>query len=305
MKTALVTGSAGFIGRHFTEHLVTKGWDVDLVDIANPWPRNTDCRRYFAESEKRYDLVIHAAAVVGGRAQIDGNPLAVCENFAIDVAAAQWAVRTRPAHFVYFSSSAAYPVWLQRGRSKDDAYLTPRKLAESDIDLDLPELPDAMYGHAKINGERLCRLMTAEGVRCHIFRPFSGYAGDQDTSYPFGAFVARAKRQDRPFELWGDGTATRDWVHVDDIVHAAMVAAENNLPGPYNLCTGVGTTFNQLADMVTAAARYKPFIDRKLDAPVGVQYRVGDPEQLNTFYKPEITLHDGIRRALDTELAGR
>lgn len=303
MKTALVTGSAGFVGRHSTEYLVAHGWDVELVDIANPWPRNCDVRRFFAESEKRYDLVIHAAAVVGGRANIDGAPLEIAENLSIDAAALRWAVRTKPRHFVYFSSSAAYPVYLQNGKAKESASIDPSRLCESDIDLKLPELPDAIYGWAKLTGERLCAVAAAEGVRCHIFRPFSGYSADQDLCYPFPAFVDRALRHARPFEIWGTGEQRRDFVHVDDVIAAVMTAVDNDLTGPYNLCTGIGTSFNNLARMVTKAAGYEPLYERQLDAPTGVAHRVGDPTLLNTFYTPTVTLQDGVDRAMHTALA--
>lgn len=304
MKKALVTGSAGFVGRHLVGHLVAAGWDVDMVDIANPFPHNLDVRRFFAESEKVYDAAFHCAAVVGGRATIDGSPLDLSVNLALDQAAIAWAVRTRPRHFVYFSSSAAYPVWLQQGPSKDPAHLNLRRLVETDIDPMLPELPDAIYGWIKVTGERLCALAAAEGVKCHVFRPFSGFAEDQNPEeYPFPAFIRRALRKDRPFEIWGTGDQQRDWIHVDDIVQAVMVAVDNDLPGPYNLCTGVGTSFNTLADMVTAAVGYRPLYDRKPAAPTGVQHRVGDPTLLNTFYTPTISLQEGIDRAMHAALA--
>lgn len=303
MKKALVTGSAGFVGRHLVSHLIAHDWLVDLCDVSYSFPNGVDCRRFYAESEKVYDAAFHCAAVVGGRATIDGSPLDLSVNLALDQAAITWALRTRPRHFVYFSSSAAYPVWLQKGPSKDDAHLNVRKLKESDIDPLLPELPDALYGWIKVTGERLCALAAAEGVQCHTFRPFSGYGEDQSTEYPFGAFIRRALRRDRPFEIWGTGNQQRDLIHIDDIVAAVMVAVDNDLPGPYNLCRGVGTSFNELADMVTKAAGYRPLYDRKPAAPTGVQHRVGDPTLLNTFYTAKIDLQEGIDRAMHQALA--
>jgi nucleoside-diphosphate-sugar epimerase len=303
VKRAMVTGSAGFVGRHIVDRLVADGFDVSLCDLGYPWPNSIDCRTVFAEDTTRYDLVVHCAAVVGGRAKIDGEPLAIADNLSIDAAAMQWALRTRPHHFIYFSSSAAYPVYLQNAKPKSggEAYLNPRKLVESDIDHKLPELADQTYGLCKLVGERLAAIVNAEGVPVHVFRPFSGYGADQSADeYPFPSFIDRAVRKERPFTIWGTGDAVRDWVHVDDIVNAVMCAVNGDILGPVNLCTGIPTTFNDLARTVCGAAGYTPLYDRKLGAPTGVAYRVGDPTLLNTFYTPQITLQEGIERALFT-----
>lgn len=299
VKTALITGAAGFIGSSFLRHLDAESWDIEVCDIAFPFPNSIDCRRFFAESEKRYDLVIHAAAVVGGRAQIDGNPIAVADSMAIDIAAWQWALRTRPHRFVYFSSSAAYPVYLQG----DKGGIDQRTLRESDIDHKLPELADQTYGLCKQVGERLALIVQDSGVPVTILRPFSGYGPTQSSDYPFGAFIDRAQRKARPFEIWGDGDSTRDWIFVDDIVAGTMAAIETGIATPVNLCTGVGTTFNNLARMVTKAAGYEPLYEYLLTKPQGVRHRVGDPTLLNKFYTPTVTLQEGVDRAMQVALA--
>jgi nucleoside-diphosphate-sugar epimerase len=293
-KRALVTGSSGFIGSHFVDRLIRDGFDIDCCDTANPWPHGTDCRDLFRATTVRYDLVVHCAAIVGGRARIDGQPLAVAENLSIDTAALQWAAKTRPHHFVYFSSSAAYPVDLQTGPG--------RRLAETDIRLDGPRLPDQMYGWAKLTGEHLAALAAETGVRVHVFRPFSGYGTDQSLDYPFPSFIDRAVHHEDPFTVWGDGQRTRDWIHVDDILDAVLAAIDTDIPGPVNLCTGIGTTFDELAGMV---CDHTPTIRHFPDAPTGVRHRVGDPRLLHTFYTPQVTLREGVDRALHHHLADR
>ena len=72
-----------------------------------------DCRDYFKSSisNHHYDVFIHLAAIVGGRATIEGNPIQVAEDLAIDSAAFIYAVeRCKPKRMVYMSSSAAYPI---------------------------------------------------------------------------------------------------------------------------------------------------------------------------------------------------
>jgi len=286
---ALITGHRGFIGSHFRRMLIDDGWTVTGRDIADG-PAH-DCRHYFATSGKRYDLVVHCAAIVGGRAKIDGAPMAVAENLSIDAAMFQWALRTRPGHVLYWSSSAAYPIGLQDGYDQT-------RLAEDAIDLDDIAQPDQTYGLAKLVGEAQARLVHDQGVAVTVPRTFSGYGADQSLDYPFPSFIDRAARRAEPFDIWGDGTQTRDWVHVDDVVRGAMAAVTHGIGGPVNLCTGRATSFDDLARLVCDAAGYQPKLRHHPDAPTGVRYRVGDPTLMQTFYRPTVTLEDGIDRAL-------
>ena len=283
----LITGSSGFVGRHFIQAL--DGHDLATVDVVT----GTDARDFFRLNHTRFDLVIHLAAVVGGRAQIEGAPLSLAVDLAIDADMFRWALRTRPGRVVYFSSSAAYPIDLQNDLAR------PGRLRETDLKLSGNiGNPDLTYGWAKLTGEQLAHHAENEGVRVHVFRPFSGYGEDQDLAYPFPSFIRRAATRQDPFTIWGDGNQVRDWIHIDDIVAATLAAVEQDVPGPVNLCTGRDTSFNELAHLVCKQADYQPELRHILDAPQGVAYRVGDPVKLNSFYTPKVALEDGIARAL-------
>ena len=288
----LLTGAAGFVGRHLHRAFDDLEADVTAIDLRPaPGVRVGDALDFFRSDTNRYDLALHCAAIVGGRASIDGSPLGVATNLALDAWYMRWLARTGTPRAVYFSSSAAYPVELQQAG-------TAQRLTEDDIDLNNPRLPDATYGLAKVTGERLAAYAEAEGTRVHVFRPFSGYGTDQDRAYPFPAFIARARRQDDPFEVWGDGTSARDWIHIDDIVAAVLTAIDQDITGPVNLGTGRATTFDQLAHLVTEEHGYRPEIKHLPAAPQGVHTRVCDPARMLTFHIPRISLEEGIRRAL-------
>ena len=315
---ALVTGHNGFVGRHMVAELEQRGYDVDGVDLAagarpqygKVWRFQRDVRDFFRSSEERsYDLVVHLAAVVGGRQMIEGQPLAVAVDLALDAEMFQWALRTRPGRVVYFSSSAAYPVGLQqatRQASVPDGKVlrmvekpNDRRLIESDIEFGMIGAPDLTYGWSKLTGELLAQHAEAEGLRVQVFRPFSGYGTDQDPAYPFRAFVDRATSRADPFDIWGDGEQTRDWIHIDDVVAGTLAAVEQDVAGPINICTGRATSFNELAKLVTSEAGYSPAFRHLPAMPSGVHYRVGDPTKLFSFYQPKVSLEEGIRRALE------
>lgn len=290
VKTALVTGSAGLIGRHFVKHLLDNGWDVKSVDIKY---RHRDVREYFRQIDTpKFDLVVHCAAHVGGRLDIENKAAYIgAYNVQLDGAVFEWALRTRPAHVVYWSSSAAYPVCMQKSGHYE-------RLCEPDINVNFPAPADFTYGWAKLVGERLAQEVQAEGIKVHVFRPFSGWADDQDTSYPMGAFLDRACRKADPFDVWGDGNQVRDFIHMSDIIGATMAAIDLDYPGPLNLCTGVPTSFNELADLVTLAAGYRPALKHHTDKPQGVRYRVGDPTELHKVWRPRVSLEEDIKRSL-------
>lgn len=281
----LITGNAGFVGREFMKQL--DGHDITGIDIVN----GIDARDFFAKDDTKFDLVIHLAAIVGGRATIEGNPLKVATDLAIDSDMFQWALRTRPDRTVYYSSSAAYPTAYQTHTMK-------YTLNESHINLDSIMSPDLTYGWAKLTGETLAKYASNEGLRVHVFRPFSGYGEDQDLDYPFPSFIARGKRKDNPFEIWGTGEQVRDFIHIEDVVSATLEAVNQDIQGPVNLGCGRATSFNELAKLVSTEAGYTPEIKHILGAPEGVSYRVCDPSKLLTFYTPKISLEEGIRRAI-------
>ncbi|WP_329215249.1 NAD-dependent epimerase/dehydratase family protein [Streptomyces sp. NBC_01485] len=284
----LLTGHRGFVGRHLHAALEARGDDVTGIDLADG---SGDALDFFRADNQRWDLAIHCAAIVGGRASIDGSPLGVATNLALDAWYMRWLIRTGTPRAVYFSSSAAYPIELQQPGDV-------RKLYEEDIDLDHPEQPDASYGWAKLTGEKLATYAEAEGCRILIPRPFSGYGEDQDEAYPFPAFIQRAKRRDDPFEIWGSGDSTRDWIHISDLVAATLALLAADVTGPVNLGWGRATSFNDLAAIVCAGAGYRPQLKHLPSAPQGVHHRVSDPGRMLDHYQPAVTLEEGVRRAL-------
>lgn len=296
MSWALVTGDKGFVGSHFRRHLTAQGWNVMGYDIKD----DLDAREMFIQQgewpQGQFDLVIHCAAIVGGREVIDGAPLALASNLELDAGLFQWALKARPGRVVYFSSSAAYPVHLQQAIHKmpmREGMVDPALLRSTQ------GAPDQLYGWAKLTGENLAHRARLEGLKVSVVRPFSGYGEDQDASYPFPAFIDRALRREDPFTIWGDGRQVRDFIHIKDIVGAVMTMVAQDIDGPVNLATGRATDLNELAWLVCRAAGYSPEIAHATAKPAGVQYRVGAPDRLHQFYVPEIGLEDGIDAALE------
>jgi len=335
----LITGGCGLVGRHMTRHFLDRGHTVVGIDSmveggggihpSDGWfdgydPESSgrytlyqeDCRGLFRDNclggeEQTFDLVLHLAAVVGGRLTIEQQPLQVADDLSIDAAMWQWAAEYRPGRVVYFSSSAAYPVLMQDMSER-------LRMGESDLDLsghDWIGMPDLSYGWAKMTGEYVGMLAAQRaGVSHVVYRPFSGYAEDQGDEYPMTAICLRALTTvmrtgvgTQSIEVWGDGHQTRDWIHMDDICRMVYETCTAVPPGTtLNLCTGVPTSMREVTTQaVSVAARLlcvpTPELEivPKSDRPVGVMYRVGDPSLLETLTAPaSISVAEGIERVI-------
>lgn len=338
---ALVTGSAGFIGRHMVQELGERGYDVygldpagdpieqrfgqhkrypQMNDMGHSYYYKNDALEFFNSGIRtKFDLTVHCAYHVGGRAAIDGVNQNFAKNLQLDAAMFEWAVRTKQKRVLYFSSSAAYPVSLQ---GREDPYKwtdferkfpNSYKLEEDDIHLGLTQdydpMPDANYGWAKLTGERLAEDARKNGLAVTVVRPFSGYGEDQSFDYPFPSIVQRATQGD--LTVWGPSGQSRDWIHVSDVVAGALAVVDSDTTDPVNLCTGRGVEMGELACMIANAAHLKrtggeydggyvsiSHIQYDESKPTGVFYRVGDPTRLHQYYVPKVTLEEGIQKAL-------
>ncbi len=240
--------------------------------------------------------VFHFAAIVGGRATIDGDPMKVALDLAIDALFFRWICLSKPNRALYPSSSAAYPVDLQ---TESDAIA----LAESDIDFTRMGQPDMTYGWSKLTGEYLASIAAKYyGVSVACIRPFSGYGEDQDLSYPVPAIARRAALKENPFEVWGTGKQGRDFVHIQDVMDCTLMAMDQITDGSaINIGSGKLTSFLDLIQVFTSFAGYDPDIKTLLDKPVGVHSRYANMDHVtNTLgWKPKLSLEDGMRRVYD------
>jgi nucleoside-diphosphate-sugar epimerase len=292
--TAFIAGCAGFVGRHMHARLLEFGYAVTGMDIVHGF----DVRQFFRINKTRYDLVINAAAYVGGRVGIDNEADRILTyNMSIDALYFDWIRRTKPADAVYLSSSAVYPHFIQEHDGKD--------LIENMHHCGLPIWPESTYGLVKAFGERIAEQLNVDGeTDIHVVRPFSGYGSDQDTCYPFRAFIERAKARVQEFEIWGDGTQVRDWIHIDDVIDGIIwIINLSSCRSPINLCTGIGTSMTDVVKMIINTVNtfddmsYSPELVYVPKSP-GVMRRVGNPKRFNQVYEPRITLQQGIIKAL-------
>lgn len=321
MTTALVTGAAGFVGRHLCAHLLSLGWSVDAVDSIHPltgaidpndgWPLfeprdyrefrfvREDCRDFFKRSSAaRYDYVFHLAAIIGGRLLLERQPLAIVEDLAIDADFWRWAQCARPGKAVIFSSSAVYPVKYQ---AENSHVLLKESMINFGGDIGMPDLT---YGWSKLSCEYLAHMAyIRHGLKSVVYRPFSGYGEDQDMTYPFPSICQRVLDSDNgaSVAVWGSGRQMRDFIHVDDCIEGVLTTMDRiDDAGALNLSQGVLLSFADLTRRAAEIAGKRLEVVPQPDKPEGVFARGGDREKQRRYgVRPTILLDQGIERALN------
>lgn len=320
MRKILVTGGAGFVGRHLIHRLLKAGDEVHCIDNTAPltggihpkdgWPffkpfdfknfhfYNLDCREFFKTSgDTDFDHAFHLAAMVGGRLMIENNPLAVADDLSIDAEYWQWAVKTKPKKNVCFSSSAAYPINLQ---TRENYKLLKEDMISFDKNIGMP---DMTYGWAKLTNEYLARLAYKKhGLKTVVYRPFSGYGEDQDDTYPFPSICKRILKHKGKLliEVWGSGKQMRDFIHIDDCINGILITMDKiDDASAINLSTGIYTSFIDFAKTAVELCGFNAEVRGMSDKPEGVFARGGDTEkQKKLGFKYSTDFKTGIENAL-------
>lgn len=315
----LVTGGAGFVGRHFIKRFLDAGDEVYCVDSVVPltgglqpteWPLfnpldysnfhfyNVDCRDYFNSNiDTDFDYAFHLAAMVGGREMIELNPLAVAEDLSIDSAYWQWAKKALPKKTICFSSSAAYPVSLQR---KEKYVLLSEDMISFNGDIGMPDLS---YGWAKLTHEYLASIAYEKhGLKSVTYRPFSGYGEDQDSAYPFPSICKRIIENAgaHTVTVWGTGDQMRDFIYIEDCVDGVLTTMDKIENGDaINLSTGIFTSFKEFAKQAANIYGYNPEVNGTSTKPEGVFARGGDvAKQKELGFSYSTPFKVGIEKAL-------
>jgi GDP-L-fucose synthase len=309
MQTCLITGGCGFIGRHFTKKMVDLGYKVTIVDnmysnsslLPSNWPEhlkcycefiNCDIIEYLKKNNTLFDIIIHAAAIVGGRHTIENDPLLISYNITIDNELFRWIEKNHCKNLIYFSSSAIYPLPLQ-------THDYHRKLKLDDIDIlnNNIAVPDLTYGWSKLTGEfSLYILSKRVPTTISIYRPFSGYGEDQHDSYPFPSIMKKVLENKPSIDIWSD--AIRDFVYIDDIVNYVLETCFHDKKiRILNIGTGIATSMSELANKISKIVFNKDVKVNILDdKPKGVYYRVSNE---NTDYLWH-NLEYGIKKSIET-----
>ena len=308
----LVTGGASFIGSHLTEELVDKGANVRVADdLSSGELENLDSvideiefyegnllnREFTDKVTEDIDRLFHLAADHGGRGYISNYPANCATNMALSNIVFDCAVENGVEKITFASSACTYPTDIQEDK-------TPLREDMVSFDERGGAYADEAYGWAKLMGERsLMAFEEQHDIDASIVRIFTAYGPRENETHAIIALIAKAFAEKEPFEIWGDGTQTRNFTYVDDIVSALILASENITDAtPVNAGIERFVSINEVVDNVFDALDMEaPEKDYLTDKPVGVKHRAADTSRAEDLlgWEPEYTVEEGLRKTAE------
>jgi UDP-glucuronate 4-epimerase len=308
-RHVLVTGGAGFIGSTLVDRLLASGeWAVTVADEFNDFYDPALKRRNLAAhagdpdfrlvegdlADERaaarafegasYDAVVHLAARAGVRPSLVDPMLYQRANVEATYRMLDLARATAVPRFVFGSSSSVYGV-----RSRVPF-----------LESDPVGHPASPYAATKLAGEAACHVYShLYGMRVVCLRFFTVYGPRQRPDLAIRKF-AELMAAGRPIPLFGDGTTSRDYTYVDDIVDG-VVAALSYDATPYEVVNLGGERPIALVDLVRTIARtigVEPEIEWRPEQPGDVPRTSASVERARELfgYAPKVPLEEGIRR---------
>ena len=297
----LVTGGAGFIGSHLVDRLIADGHTVAAVDILATGKRenvNPQAALYeidirspalaAAFEAARPEVVFHVAAHASVSESVR-DPMHDAEvNVLGTLNVLQQCAAYEVGRFVFSSTGGAL-------------YGEPERLP---ADEEHPVSPLSPYGASKDAAEAYVRtLCSLSGIRYTILRYGNVYGPRQD---PFGeagvvAIFANAMMQGQRPTIFGDGSHERDYVYVDDVVRANVLALAQDEDGVYNIGTGEGTTVAQVFDALAGATDYGGDPEHAAERPGDVHRIYLDVRRAERGlgWRAAVSLEEGIRCTVD------
>ncbi|MFJ9442581.1 NAD-dependent epimerase/dehydratase family protein [Kitasatospora sp. NPDC101235] len=301
MTRVLVTGSSGFIAGHLVERLRRDG---HLVRAAG---RRATLADEFVEADLRdaeqcrravegTDVVFALAANMGGIGWTHHAPAQILrDNLLISTHTIEAARAAGVSTLVYASSACVYPRYLQN--HPDSPALRE--------DIVFPADPDMSYGWEKLTGELLCETyrdtygMDVKVARLHtVYGPGAAYAGPRAKALmALCAKVAAVEGDAGTIEVWGDGSQTRSFCHVDDCVEGLVRLAASDVATPVNIGSDERVTIAEVVRLIADAAGKDITMDFAPDRPVGPLGRSSDNTRCRELlsWAPGVPLAEGIR----------
>ena len=302
MSTILITGGAGFQGSHLAEHFHKKGHEITILNTFSDrakvllgqlnlpwhcvWGSITD-RELVEKTIRDHDVVFHLAARINVDESIK-DPEAFLATNVYGTYNVLEAVKKYDNRLIFASSCEVYGAPTEHILVNEKTELRPH----------------SPYAASKAAADRLCfSYYKTYGINVTIVRPFNIY-GERQKEGPGGAAVAifvRKSLQNEPIIIFGDGSQTRDYLNIDDLVRAYdMVFQHKELAGEtINFGTGKETSIREIAE----------YVSKKLNT--NIEYKESRLGEVKSFvaaditkarslgFEPRVNIWDGIDRYIE------
>ena len=306
VKRALVTGGAGFIGSHLVHRLVQECYEVVVLDDLSLGRREnvppeahlvvgsvTDPLVTLGSLFDRghFDVVFHLAALPRVQYPIDHPEETHAVNAIGTLHMLEYCRSQNVPRFVFSSSSSVY------GNQER------LPLVES-----MPLSPMSPYAAQKEEGEALCSAWNASyGLETISLRYFNVFGPRQSADGGYACLIPKVTRaclSGRPPELWGDGSHTRDFTYVDDVVEANLAAARvtrsDAFGRAYNIGAGKGYSVLQVMNTIQEllGTSFEPLRKPEAIEPAHTQADIGLARTV-LGWVPRVSFEEGLSRTVE------
>lgn len=294
----LVTGGSGFIGRSITDLCLSKGWNVTTFDIKKRAIKGVTSNKgdiknieEISNSMKNIDIVFHEAAVTSPP-EFETNGVASFNTNVIGTLnVLQSAAELGVKKVILASSSSIYGNLTEPGRE----------------DMDIP-VHGNLYPLSKLVNEKVSSYFSKKGdLQTVCLRYFNTYGIGENSKGAYSSVISKFIEDinaNKTPVIFGNGKQRRDFVFVEDVAKANILAIEHGTSGDiYNVGTGISTTFNELLEIV------KDEMGSKIEAvyePIPYKsyqlYTQADMAKTRRKlgYTPSYDIRKGVRKILDS-----
>src|SRR5665647_619255 len=305
MTRVLVTGGAGFIGGHLVDRLVDEGYDVRVIDslysgkLENIERPIKSGKVDFVKGDIRdaslvkkslvgVEAVFHLAALISVPFSVSNPELTLDVNLAGTLNLLNACSEKNVGKFIFVSSCAVF----------GDTKILP-------VNENASTNPISPYAESKLLAERDCLSFQQKGfLQSVVLRFFNVYGprqGMNDYSGVITRFINRAK-QKQSLTIYGDGSQTRDFVNVHDIVQALYACMKNNSANGevFNIGSGKPTSITELAKTVLELTGQDLEIRYELAREGDIKDSYADISKAKRLlnYEPKVTLKEGLKALL-------
>lgn len=300
MSKVLITGGAGFIGSHLAEELVRQGKEIVIIDILRTGKLEnlSGIRHTFINADIRdYDAlksalagcrwIYHLAALTSVVESMNKIEECISINLKGTLNVLR-AAQENGIQKVFFASSAAV-----YGESPELPKTENMRLE-----------PKSPYAITKADGEYYCDLYNDFfGVATVSARFFNVFGERQDPSSAYASaipiFIKKALCNE-PITIYGDGTQTRDFIYVKDIVKTLIFLMESSSNGVYNIGYGVKNDINSLVDLIKELVDSNSEISYFPERAGEIKHSFASVDKLmNLGFEPDYALKDGLLRTIN------
>jgi UDP-glucose 4-epimerase len=298
MGRVLVTGGAGFVGYHLVKRLIEEGHEVNVLDdfssgqSENILPgsklfKGDICDDgLLSQAVKNCQLIFHLAA----RVEIQSTLQIPSETFRVNIAGTAKVIEKAlelKARLIFASSCSVYPLHPQKPLSENMA-----------------TLGETPYALSKASSEKALEIFRKlKGLNVIALRFFNIYGPRQRPDSPYSAVIPKffyLALKGKPLTIFGKGSQSRDFVHVNDAVDAYLLAAASEKGGIYNIGSGKDTKIIDLAQKIILLCA-KGRIEHLPPVPLDASFSRGDIRRARKElgFAPKVDLEKGLREVFD------